>query len=435
MRDVIVIGGGLAGAAAALRLADAGKTVTLIEARGRLGGRTYSRAGAGTADLLEFGGGWITDWHARMKAHAARFGMGLRATLPVAARRWHDGQTLRTETPVTPAQMPAWTEAMASIQADSLAMKGGGGRWQGDNPWGAMSFAAYMQAKALPEAVRREFIAWWTISGSADITRVNVLDALHSAAHCGGTLQAMLEELSHTIEGGVGTLVARMVAGSGAKVILGDAVVEVTDRGDHVTLRLSSGAEAMARHVIVAVPVNAVGTMRFDPPLRPAQARLAAERHQGRALKMLMRVAGVQPGTLVTGEAEGLRLMFAERQLSEGSTLVIGFGLYDEVPDTSHAAMARAVQAFFPEGQLLSHDWHDWIRDPWSAGTWVSHGLGQSPLFAATEWARKGRLHFATSDIAVRESGWFEGAVIAGEEAAEAILDGSGTNRNADGRT
>ena len=42
MRDVIVIGGGLAGAAAALRLADAGKTVTLIEARGRLGGRTFA---------------------------------------------------------------------------------------------------------------------------------------------------------------------------------------------------------------------------------------------------------------------------------------------------------------------------------------------------------------------------------------------------------
>lgn len=422
MRDVVVIGGGLAGAAAALCLADAGKAVTLVEARGRLGGRTYTRAGAGSPDLMEFGGGWITEWHSRMMALAARFGMGLRATLPVMARRWHDGQGLRTDTPVAPAQMPGWVAAMAAIQADSLAMKGGTGRWQGDNPWAALSFADYMQAKALPEAVRREFIAWWTLSGSADITRSNALDALHSAAHCGGTLEATLQELSHTIDGGVGTLVGRMVAGSGAEVILGDAVVEVTDRDESVTLRLSSGTEVAARHAIVAVPVNALGTMRFDPPLRPTQARLAAERHQGRALKMLLRVAGVQPGTLVTGEAEGLRLMFAERSLSDGTTLVIGFGLYDEVSDTSHAAMARAVQAFFPEGRLLGHDWHDWIRDPWSAGTWVSHGLGQGPLFAAPEWAPKGRLLFASSDIAPRDSGWFEGAILSGEAAAEAIL-------------
>jgi squalene-associated FAD-dependent desaturase len=39
---VIVVGGGLAGIAAALQLADAGATVTLFEARARLGGATYS---------------------------------------------------------------------------------------------------------------------------------------------------------------------------------------------------------------------------------------------------------------------------------------------------------------------------------------------------------------------------------------------------------
>jgi monoamine oxidase len=48
--------------------------------------------------------------------------------------------------------------------------------------------------------------------------------------------------------------------------------------------------------------------------------------------------------------------------------------------------------------------------------------MGQGPLFAGPEWAAKGRLHFATSDIASSESGWFEGAIIAGEAVAETIL-------------
>jgi hydroxysqualene dehydroxylase len=40
--DVVVVGGGLAGIAAALRCADGGRKVTLLEARSRLGGLTYS---------------------------------------------------------------------------------------------------------------------------------------------------------------------------------------------------------------------------------------------------------------------------------------------------------------------------------------------------------------------------------------------------------
>jgi monoamine oxidase len=422
MQKVVVIGAGLAGAAAALRLADAGQSVTLVEARGRLGGRTYSRAFGDLTDLWEFGGGWICERHLRMKALTNRFGMGLRPRLSVTERRWHDGAVLRTDAPVAADRLEVHLQGLAVVQADSMAMQGGAGRWEGGNPWAGMSFADYMQARGLPETVRREFIAWWTLSGSADITKVNVLDALQCASYCGGTMEATLEELTHTIEGGVGTLTARMIAASGARVILGDAVVAVADRGDHAALRLSSGQELRAGQLVVAVPVNALDTIRFDPPLRPSQTQLSKEGHQGRAVKVLMRVRGVQPGVLVTGEAGGLRLMLSERALSDGTTAVIGFGLADEVADTSGAAIDRALRQFFPEATLLDNDWHDWVRDPWSAGTWVSHGLGQSALFAAAEWAQLGRLHFAGSDIAATGSGWFEGAVASGEAAADAIL-------------
>ncbi|HEY7537729.1 MAG TPA: FAD-dependent oxidoreductase, partial [Gaiellaceae bacterium] len=43
-RRVTVVGGGLAGLAAALELADAGAAVTLYEGRSRLGGATFSVA-------------------------------------------------------------------------------------------------------------------------------------------------------------------------------------------------------------------------------------------------------------------------------------------------------------------------------------------------------------------------------------------------------
>ncbi|MFC7546532.1 hydroxysqualene dehydroxylase HpnE [Plantactinospora sp. GCM10030261] len=64
---VCVVGGGLAGIAAALRLADAGVPVTLVEARPRLGGATYSfRRGDLTVD---------TGQHVFLRCYAAYRGL------------------------------------------------------------------------------------------------------------------------------------------------------------------------------------------------------------------------------------------------------------------------------------------------------------------------------------------------------------------------
>lgn len=53
MSDVIVIGGGLAGLAASVALAQAGVTVTLLESRPRLGGRASSFEDAATGELID----------------------------------------------------------------------------------------------------------------------------------------------------------------------------------------------------------------------------------------------------------------------------------------------------------------------------------------------------------------------------------------------
>ena len=57
--DVVVIGGGLAGLAAAQRLVEAGVTVTLLEARGRLGGRVYTEQPSDESAPLDLGAEWL----------------------------------------------------------------------------------------------------------------------------------------------------------------------------------------------------------------------------------------------------------------------------------------------------------------------------------------------------------------------------------------
>jgi monoamine oxidase len=78
MPDVVILGGGLAGTTAALALADRGLSATIVEARGRLGGRAFSRALPGDAGpAVEYGGSWGAPHHHRLQALAARLSVGL----------------------------------------------------------------------------------------------------------------------------------------------------------------------------------------------------------------------------------------------------------------------------------------------------------------------------------------------------------------------
>ncbi|HEY8285443.1 MAG TPA: FAD-dependent oxidoreductase, partial [Chloroflexota bacterium] len=76
--DVIVVGGGFAGVTAARDLGVAGRSVLLLEARDRLGGRTWRRRFADTDHLLEFGGQWIAPrWQRHVAQEIARYGLPL----------------------------------------------------------------------------------------------------------------------------------------------------------------------------------------------------------------------------------------------------------------------------------------------------------------------------------------------------------------------
>src|SRR6266550_415007 len=57
--DVIVVGGGVAGLAAAGRLAEAGRRVMLIEARARLGGRVHTVLDPGCEHPIELGAEFV----------------------------------------------------------------------------------------------------------------------------------------------------------------------------------------------------------------------------------------------------------------------------------------------------------------------------------------------------------------------------------------
>src|SRR5258705_10335431 len=75
----VIIGAGLSGLAAAHALKQAGWTVTVLEARSRLGGRVFSFSFEESPGLVcELGGEWVGESHERMKGLCHDFGIPLK---------------------------------------------------------------------------------------------------------------------------------------------------------------------------------------------------------------------------------------------------------------------------------------------------------------------------------------------------------------------
>lgn len=420
--DVIVAGSGLAGAAAALRLSKAGQRVTLLEARTRLGGRAFARAFGKDGPEVEFGGGWITPWHHRLRALVAEHGLSLRPRHPVTRRLWLRGGALHAGSPAAPEDVTAHERAIARVAADAILLKKGHSENEAGQALRGISFEAYLDRLGCPLSTRGLFSAWWTVSGNGDHATVAASEFLASCAYDNGLAEGMIRFWSDTVVPGMATLAERMIAASGARVITSAPVTSVTRTAYGVAVS-AGGNRHHAKGVILALGLNQLAGLQFSPVLSKAKQDAIARGHGGRSFKLWIKAEGVPVGTLVTGDGRGLEFAFAERLADDGSTLIVAFGLtgQDNHPADFDWVKAQAVK-FFPDARILSHDWHDWVEDPFARGTWVAALAGHEAGFDPENWKPEGPIAFASSDYARDQAGWFEGAAVSGEDAADAML-------------
>ncbi len=412
--DVIVIGGGFAGLRAARDLTDAGRTVVLLEARDRLGGRAWTRPFGGDGPPVEIGGTWFTPEQAEIPHELERYGLETRTYAGPSRVRWRTGGQLRDLLPVPFEEIGELERAIVMVARDAERSREG---TLGDVA--SLSCTEYVERLGVPAATSDFLKAWWVMIGGTHPDRGAVIDALQAIANHGG-VSGLMTTLRFTPAAGW-TALAEAI-GADLDVRRSAEVVAVRQVDDGVEAHLADGSAVRGVVAVVALPVNVLPNVAFDPPL-PAPTAEAAGTNAGRAYKIWFRARGLPAASVAAGAGAGVDWIYADRDLGDGTVLALGFGYEDPSFDPrDDAHVEAALRALWPEAELVGYDLHDWNTDPHSLGTWPTATVGQAELLTPERFPPHGRLYFAGADVAPYDAGWIEGAFLSGAAAAEWAL-------------
>ncbi|MET0771212.1 MAG: FAD-dependent oxidoreductase, partial [Solirubrobacteraceae bacterium] len=284
-RDVVVIGAGVAGLTAATRLAAAGVDVAVIEARDRVGGRVLTEDVGGLE--LELGGQWIAPYQHAVRAVIADLGLELFS-------RYREGEDVEVGADKAPVRVrhdahdPAYEEAVEALEAVTREL-------DPDAPWehpraaelDAVPYAAWLREAIRDESAREAlgFVATgFMTKPSQSFSLLQAAWLLSSAGEVRNLLDADLV-LDARVVGGAQRIALGLAEGLGDRVRLGAPVRDVAWTEGGVDVHVPGG-EISAARLIVAIPPNLTGTIRFDPPLPAWRMRAEQETSQGSLIKV-----------------------------------------------------------------------------------------------------------------------------------------------------
>ena len=175
--------------------------------------------------------------------------------------------------------------------------------------------------------------------------------------------------------------------------------------------------------MVVTVPVGALGTVSFDPPLPAPMAKIVDEKWNSTGAKIWIKVKGHHRIMGMAPQPFPVNMLRSE-VFTDDSTIIVGFGAYHDRLDLNDPACGqRVIDQWRDDLEVTDCTGHDWVADRWSGQAWATPRTGQF----ADSWHHfrdtGTRLHFAGSDWA---NGWrgvcVDGALEMGVTTARSVI-------------
>jgi monoamine oxidase len=424
--DAIVIGAGFAGVTAARELSWRGVKTLILEARPRLGGRTFTEKHAGHD--VDMGGTWVGWMQPHVWSEVTRYSLPLAESASAAATRaiWMDqGKRISGDVQGYAALMEPMATAFYAPAQEAFPRPYDPLFKEGLTALDAMSAAAAIENLKLPPIQKGLALSFAGINGHSSPDQSSYLDQLRWYALGGLNIWRLWDNLArYRIEGGTRNLIDHMQADSRAALKLATPVVAVTQQQDSVTVATKEGTKFTARAVIVAVPLNCLVDIDFKPAVSATKLRVSRARHTGSGTKVYARIKGTTPVFLGHGTAEmPLNFLWTEYD-DRDSQLLVGFGPSRSILDIADGrAVLKAVHNFVPDAEMLEFFGYDWNSDPFARGTWCMYRPNVLTHDLRELQRPEGRVHFCGSDIANGWRGFIDGAIESGLRVGQRVAD------------
>jgi len=418
--DVVVIGAGFAGLTAARELARQGLTVRILEARDRIGGRTWLDRRLGRD--LEIGGTWVHWTQPYIWAELKRYGLATTPSpQPQKAMWWAEG-----------ARHEGDPEELLNLIGSGNEEFVREARHYFPEPFTPLATDAFREVddvtvkdrirSEFPPGASRELLeSFWALNFNGPLDEAAFTQALRWVALTNGDWAVSFEACAtYKIAGGTGALAQAILQDSSAEIDFGFTVAEIREDGGIVTVLDRNGESVTAAAAIVTIPLPVLQKVAFHPEL-PAVKQEAMVRGQvSKGTKIWIRLQGIHQPFVAMGGAEWPLNFFQSEYEVNGDTVIVAFGPdAGNIDSTDVSAVEHQLRRLLPAAEVLDVATHDWAGDEYSGETWPMHKTGFLSRHLAGMQKPHGRVLFASSDIANGWGGFIDGAIESGMEAAQ----------------